>query len=187
RSGAQNRGCGRNPIMFVSSVRKRASCLRKRQSCISERATGYFGAVRHEHQLLVGANRAELASEGEPARYGDRREAVAGRPVAELAGSIVAPAIRGPARRDGAGMVIARAECREREPARDRDRSEVVGEREPVKAPAVGSPTSRYAARETAARAYGGEREPARDRDWGGAAGVVRADLRSSVRAIAGL
>src|SRR2546430_10384290 len=34
-SGAQKRGCGRNPIMFVSSVRKRASCLRKLESCIS--------------------------------------------------------------------------------------------------------------------------------------------------------
>src|SRR5205809_79464 len=128
-----------------------------------------------------------LPSEGEPARDGDRRSAGRGRPVAELAGIIVAPAIRGPARRDGAGVVIARVECREREPARDRDRSEVVGEREPVNAPAIGGPTSRYAARETAARAYGGEREPARDRDWGGAARLVRAYLRSSVRAIAEL
>src|SRR5437867_534021 len=125
-----------------------------------------------------------LPSEGEPARYGDRREAVAGGAVAEPAAS---PTVGSAAGRHAARRAEARAHGGKREPARDRDRSEVVGEREPVNAPAIGGPTSRYAARETAARAYGGEREPARDRDWGGAARLVRAYLRSSVRAIAEL
>src|SRR5438876_11386181 len=67
-----------------------------------------------------------LPSEGEPARYGDRREAVAGGAVAEPAAS---PTVGSAAGRHAARRAEARAHGGKREPARDGDRGGATGGR----------------------------------------------------------
>src|SRR5207244_3005886 len=83
----------------------------------------------------------------------------------------VTPTVGGPAGRHAACVIGPRADGGEQQPARDRDRIEVVDVRDRLHAPAVGSPTGRYAARMFEAHAHGGEGEPARDRDRREAAG----------------
>src|SRR5206468_1512357 len=123
------------------------------------------GPVAWGQAAGVAATRAYLA-EMAPAGDPDRRQAVGGRTVAELAGAVDAPAVGQAVRGHATGVVAARAHVAKQEPADHRDRRQtqdggrtVTELAVRVEAPAIGQVVRGHAAGVGPARAHLAERQ----------------------------